>query len=290
MAYRISLLLLVFVMVGCQQRVSAQPVDIPTRDVTATIPLYEFVNPALEQQLGQVADSCFREWNHFLELTILPESRLYGDMPDVDPEQGAPYNAKLRDFHPDYYDIKSDSIFFSEAKACVKVGRRLCIINNPSPEFFRKTGRRYTERHSNSESVCICAEDERYLMLGADGTVQRVYPFDAFVPWGPIDSIVVEYPTENPEFPDGKEALARWIAERISWPDDAKVTLACFTIEVDGRVTDVKAPPSVKDAKERAFIESLRPLLASMPRWKPGKIYGKTFRTRSLTWLRRPGD
>ena len=290
MTTRFLCFLLVTVIVVCQQRVSAQPVDIPTRDVTAIIPLYEFVNPALEQQLVQVADSCFREWNYFLELTILPESRLYGDMPDVDPEQGAPYNAKLRDLHPDYHDIKGDSIFFSKAKACVKVGRRLCVINNPSPEFFRKTGRRYTERHSNSESVCICAEDERYLMLGADGTVQRVYPFNAFVPWGPIDSIVVEYPTEKPEFPDGKEALARWIAGHIMWPDDAKVTLACFTIEIDGRVTDVKAPPSVRDAKERAFIESLRPLLPSMPRWKPGKMYGKTFRTRSLTWLRRPGD
>ena len=288
MTTRFLCFLLVTVIVVCQQRVSAQPVDIPTRDVTAIIPLYEFVNPALEQQLVQVADSCFREWNYFLELTILPESRLYGDMPDVDPEQGAPYNAKLRDLHPDYHDIKGDSIFFSKAKACVKVGRRLCIINNPSPELFRKTGRRYTERHSNSESVCICAEDERYLMLGADGTVQRVYPFNAFVPWGPIDSIVVEYPTEKPEFPDGKEALARWIAGHIMWPDDAKVTLACFTIEIDGRVTDVKAPPSVRDAKERAFIESLRPLLPSMPRWKPGKMYGKTFRTRSLTRLRRP--
>ena len=288
MTTRFLCFLLVTVIVVCQQRVSAQPVDIPTRDVTAIIPLYEFVNPALEQQLVQVADSCFREWNYFLELTILPESRLYGDMPDVDPEQGAPYNAKLRDLHPDYHDIKGDSIFFSKAKACVKVGRRLCVINNPSPEFFRKTGRRYTERHSNSESVCICAEDERYLMLGADGTVQRVYPFNAFVPWGPIDSIVVEYPTEKPEFPDGKEALARWIAGHIMWPDDAKVTLGCFTIEIDGRVTDVKAPPSVRDAKERAFIESLRPLLPSMPRWKPGKMYGKTFRTRSLTRLRRP--
>ena len=288
MTTRFLCFLLVTVIVVCQQRVSAQPVDIPTRDVTAIIPLYEFVNPALEQQLVQVADSCFREWNYFLELTILPESRLYGDMPDVDPEQGAPYNAKLRDLHPDYHDIKGDSIFFSKAKACVKVGRRLCVINNPSPEFFRKTGRRYTGRHSNSESVRICAEDERYLMLGADGTVQRVYPFNAFVPWGPIDSIVVEYPTEKPEFPDGKEALARWIAGHIMWPDDAKVTLACFTIEIDGRVTDVKVPPSVRDAKERAFIESLRPLLPSMPRWKPGKMYGKTFRTRSLTRLRRP--
>ena len=89
MTTRFLCFLLVTVIVVCQQRVSAQPVDIPTRDVTAIIPLYEFVNPALEQQLVQVADSCFREWNYFLELTILPESRLYGDMPDVDPEQGA---------------------------------------------------------------------------------------------------------------------------------------------------------------------------------------------------------
>ena len=61
MTTRFLCFLLVTVIVVCQQRVSAQPVDIPTRDVTAIIPLYEFVNPALEQQLekwsAQIVDS-----------------------------------------------------------------------------------------------------------------------------------------------------------------------------------------------------------------------------------------
>ncbi|MBO4587894.1 MAG: hypothetical protein J5711_03205 [Bacteroidales bacterium] len=267
---------------------ACSPRETKPRTVKATLNLYEFVNPTLEKQLDQVADSCFFDDPDNLVLTIFPNRTLYAEMPDIDPEQGAPCNALLETYHC-YYGYESDSSFFSRITSCVKIGKRICYLEDTVPDFLRSTGQRITEQHTfTTEETCLCADERRYILLGSDGLVQRVYPVSSLVPDGLIDTILFIVPDRPPQFPDGNDALSRWISLHAQWPDSLPQIIATFTVELDGSVSDIQAPPSVKDPSERAFIESLRPLLPSLPRWSPGKIYGKTVRSNILIRLKRP--
>ena len=270
------------------QTAAGSPFESKPRKAKATLDLYEFVNPALEKQLAQIADSCFSDDADFLILSLFPQRTLYADLPDIDPEQGAPCNALLETYHSYYNGYECGQRFFSRITSCVKIGKRLCLLEDTVPGILRRTGQRITEQHPASDFVCICAEEERYLLLGSDALVQRVYPIFCLVPDGPIDTILFTLPNQPPQFPNGDVALSRWIALRIQWPDNLPLVLATFTVELDGSVSDIQAPPSVKDTSKRAFVESLRPIIPSMPRWTPGKIYGKTVRSSSSFWLKRP--
>lgn len=259
------------------------------REVTTTFELYKFINPAIEKQLKQVADSCFDKEAPYLVFYLFQQDTLYVQLPDVNPEDGAPFNAFLGTYNNDYFNIEIDSSYFTSFTACVKIGKRLCLLDDhPDPKIFRNTGRRIVDRHITHDYECPCLEEERYLLLNEEGWVQRVYPDAVFIPDEPIETILVEIPDEQPQFPGGEDSLSQWIAERVDWPDSITTTIADFIVELDGRVTEVIAPPSVVEPNERAFIENLRPFLSNMPRWTPGKEKGKTVRSQSVTWLHRP--
>lgn len=260
-----------------------------------TMELCEFINPLLGAQIAKVVDTVFdRDDVNSVVLTLHPTATVYADMPGVDPEAGAPFNATLETYHSHYGGFASDSAFLGRMTACVKIGKLLCYVvtEKGASSVIRPLGKRHTVRHTfgEPEFVCICAEEDRRLLIGDDGSLQRVYSLFAFVPNGPIDSILVEYPDTYPEFPGGKEALCRFIAERIEWPEEIQRLSVVFTVELDGRVSAVEAPRNVreKSPEQLPVIEAIRPLLPSMPHWTPGKMQGKTVRTRAGFALRRP--
>ena len=84
------------------------------------------------------------------------------------------------------------------------------------------------------------------------------------------NGLFVDYET-NAEFPGGDEAMYKWIAEHLKYPEECKakgiqgrVTLS-FVIEVDGSVTGVKA---VRSPDDRLSQEAIR-IVSAMPKWKP---------------------
>ena len=90
------------------------------------------------------------------------------------------------------------------------------------------------------------------------------------------NGLFVDYET-NAEFPGGDEAMYKWIAEHLKYPEECKakgiqgrVTLS-FVIEVDGSVTGVKA---VRSPDDRLSQEAIR-VLSAMPKWKPATSDGK---------------
>jgi len=90
--------------------------------------------------------------------------------------------------------------------------------------------------------------------------------------------LVVE---EDPEFPGGLEALSKFIADNIKYPQLAKENnitgrvFVSFVVEKDGRVGQVKI---LRDIGGGCGNEAVR-VVKSMPRWKPGKQRGKAVRT-----------
>ncbi len=84
----------------------------------------------------------------------------------------------------------------------------------------------------------------------------------------------------DPEFPGGEEALYKYLAENIKYPEKAKNNKVegrvyiTFVIEKDGTVSDAKVLRSVN---EELDAEALR-VINAMPKWKPGTQRGMPVR------------
>jgi TonB family protein len=85
---------------------------------------------------------------------------------------------------------------------------------------------------------------------------------------------------QMPEFPGGEEALYKFLATNIQYPQMAKDSLwqgrvfITFVIEKDGTITDVRVLRGVANALNEEAIRVVK----SMPRWSPGTQRGKPVR------------
>lgn len=84
----------------------------------------------------------------------------------------------------------------------------------------------------------------------------------------------------QPEFPGGMEALFKYLAENISYPEQAKKdgvqgrVFVRFIIEADGSVTGAKVLRGIGGGCDE---EAMR-VVEAMPKWKPGMQSGKPVR------------
>ncbi|WP_338874110.1 hypothetical protein WBJ53_00585 [Spirosoma sp. SC4-14] len=91
---------------------------------------------------------------------------------------------------------------------------------------------------------------------------------------------------KQPEFPGGKAALSRYLAENIKFPSslmrknyNTGPVAARFIIGQDGVVRDVRI--SVKPIEDRKmekgmkdFMKTIIDAIEQMPRWHPGEVHG----------------
>ena len=90
---------------------------------------------------------------------------------------------------------------------------------------------------------------------------------------------VVEIP---PSFPGGQAALLAWIASHVNYPQKAMESriegriIVGFVIECDGSVSQAKIIRSVDPLLDK---EAER-VVASMPKWTPGRQNGKKVRVK----------
>ena len=95
-----------------------------------------------------------------------------------------------------------------------------------------------------------------------------------------INSVVFDVVEHMPQFPGGNDALMKFIAENVHYPEAAiKVgaqgrVLVHFIIEPDGRISNVGVVQSVNEDLD---AEAVR-LISSMPKWTPGIQNGKNVR------------
>lgn len=97
----------------------------------------------------------------------------------------------------------------------------------------------------------------------------------------PVDTneiyIVVE---EEPEFPGGIQALADYLRDNIKYPEACRKdsiqgrVFIRFVVEKDGSISGAKV---LKGVHELLDAEAMR-VISAMPKWKPGKLSGKTVR------------
>lgn len=83
-----------------------------------------------------------------------------------------------------------------------------------------------------------------------------------------------------PEFPGGMEAMMKYFAENIKYPEEAKEkgisgrVFVQFVIEKDGSVSNVKVLRSIGGGCDEEAVRVVK----GMPKWKPGMQKGKAVR------------
>ena len=94
------------------------------------------------------------------------------------------------------------------------------------------------------------------------------------------DELFVEY-EEDSEFPGGLEALHKFIEENMQYPQIAAENCiggrvyVQFEVDTDGTVLN---PKILRDIGGGCGEEALR-IVRLMPKWKPGRFYGKVVKT-----------
>lgn len=84
----------------------------------------------------------------------------------------------------------------------------------------------------------------------------------------------------SPEFAGGMEALSKFIADNIRYPEQAKrdniqgKVLVRFAIDADGSVADAEVLRGIGGGCDE---EALR-VVNAMPKWKPGRVNGNPVR------------
>lgn len=96
------------------------------------------------------------------------------------------------------------------------------------------------------------------------------------------DSTVIDFPEIEAEFKGGANGMQEYIAKNVEYPMyaiDRNITgkvFISFIVEKNGRITNVQVE---RGAHTSLDAEAVR-LISEMPKWKPGKKYGKKVRTR----------
>ena len=99
-----------------------------------------------------------------------------------------------------------------------------------------------------------------------------------------IDLKVYDTVTENARFPGGDDALYRWIAENLEYPEIANINgiqgrvFVRFVVNIDGSITDVKVMRSPDPSLTQEAIR----LVKSMPKWRPARYDNKPVRSKIM--------
>ncbi|MCR5659726.1 MAG: M56 family metallopeptidase [Bacteroidales bacterium] len=96
----------------------------------------------------------------------------------------------------------------------------------------------------------------------------------------PVNDSVYNIVEEMPEFPGGVEAMMKYVADNVKYPQEARDkdisgrVFVNFVIEKDGSVSDVKIKQGIGGGCDEEAVR----VISAMPKWKPGKQKGKPVR------------
>lgn len=148
-----------------------------------------------------------------------------------------------------------------------------------SQDYYRViVGRFNSEREALALKECIFETyPESWILCVDDGREKK------YVPKRISDnSHVFDVVEEMPQFPGGSSGLFQYLSESIIYPEEAKIkgiegrVILTFVVETDGSISNVNIVKSVDSALD---AEAIR-VVATMPRWIPGRIDGVTIRVK----------
>ena len=96
----------------------------------------------------------------------------------------------------------------------------------------------------------------------------------------PVKDSVYNIVEEMPEFPGGVEAMMKYVADNVKYPQEARDkdisgrAFVSFVIEKDGSVSNVEVKRGIGGGCDEEAVR----VISAMPKWKPGKQKGKPVR------------
>jgi TonB family protein len=105
---------------------------------------------------------------------------------------------------------------------------------------------------------------------------QKVVPQEKSQAAGPVFTVVETMPS----FPGGQEAMSKYLATNIKYPENAKAkgiqgtVFITYVVETDGSVSNVKV---LRGIESECDAEAFR-VVSSMPKWTPGIQKGQAVR------------
>ena len=91
---------------------------------------------------------------------------------------------------------------------------------------------------------------------------------------------VLEKAEVMPQFPGGDQAMMKFVAENVQYPQEARDkeisgrVMVGFIVEKDGSVNEVKVMKGIGGGCDEEAVRVVK----AMPKWKPGKDKGKPVR------------
>lgn len=96
------------------------------------------------------------------------------------------------------------------------------------------------------------------------------------------DDKVYDIVEQSPMFPGGMAAMNQWLRENIKYPSyaienyiEGRVTVKVI-VERDGSLSGAQVSRSVDPSLDKEAIR----VVSSMPKWTPGRMYGRTVRVK----------
>ncbi len=94
-------------------------------------------------------------------------------------------------------------------------------------------------------------------------------------------NLVYNKPESNPSFVGGKEAMVSYLKENVKFPQDALdkqeegLVYVDFVIAKNGTVREVEVTEQTNEDVDASFRSEAARVVASMPKWSPGRQNGK---------------
>ena len=95
---------------------------------------------------------------------------------------------------------------------------------------------------------------------------------------------VLEKAEVMPEFPGGDQAMMKFVAENVQYPEEAREkgisgrVLVSFIVEKNGSINEVKVVRGIGGGCDEEAVRVVK----TMPKWKPGKDKGKPVRVKYM--------
>ena len=100
---------------------------------------------------------------------------------------------------------------------------------------------------------------------------------DTDVPAATAEDQVFMVVEQMPQFPGGQEALMKFLAQNLKYPEEARKAaiqgrvIASFVVRKDGSLTDIEVVRGVNPSLDDEAVRVIK----SMPKWEPGKQRGQ---------------
>ncbi|MDE5424365.1 energy transducer TonB [Ancylomarina sp. DW003] len=150
-------------------------------------------------------------------------------------------------------------------KGAIPITRQNQVLPPPSPKYSNVLNIVDDELEILDSEVDM-AEDLQYVVVEEEEEDDEEPIF-----------VLVE---DMPEFPGGNEALLKYLAAKLDYPEQAKnnkvegKVYVSFIIDLDGSIVNIKI---VRGVNADLGAEAIR-VIKAMPKWIPGKQRGKSVR------------